>query len=125
MVHPHVRRFVFALGTALVLVSAACSADKTTSPSGEVVDVYTPGSIFSPATATIGVGGTVRFNISRGADGDGHDVTFNHATPGAPADIPVTNNPTVTVVSRVFTVRGTFAYQCFVHPGMAGEVVVH
>lgn len=106
------------------MVAAACSADKATSPSSDVVDVYTPGSIFSPATATIGVGGTVRFNISRGADGDGHDVTFD-PMPGAPANIPVTNNATVTVVPRVFTVRGTFSYKCFVHPGMAGEVVVH
>ena len=118
--HPHFRRSACALSALLV---AACGSDKTTAPSNEVVDVYTAGSVFSPSSATIAASGTVRFNISRDANGEGHDVTFT--TPGAPANIPVVNNPTVTVVSRVFPAPGTFAYVCMVHPGMAGEIVVH
>jgi plastocyanin len=83
----------------------------------EVVDVYTPGEAFSPFTAYVLVGGTVRFNIT----GDDHDVTFSKNVSGAPEDVLVVRD---TVVSRTFPVKGTFPYTCKVHPGMNGEVVV-
>jgi plastocyanin len=50
----------------------------------------------------------------------GHDVAFK-ATPGAPANINVTKTGTA---SRVFTARGNFHYDCFVHPGMQGDIIV-
>jgi plastocyanin len=64
----------------------------------------------------------VRFNITRGSDDDGHNAIFNKTAPGAPPDIPVVMD---TTVSRTFGTVGTFPFVCTVHPGMAGEVVVH
>lgn len=104
------------------IVIASCSDEKATEPEGDVVDVYTPGSVFTPFTAEIGVGGTIRFHMSRAPDGDGHNAIFSTATPGAPADINVVADTTVT---RKFMTRGTFSYLCTVHPGMTGEVIVH
>jgi plastocyanin len=106
---------------AFAIVVAACDDDEPVAPSGDIVDVYTPGSIFSPPTAEIGVGGTVRFHMNRAPDGDGHNAIFSRAVPGAPEDVSIVAD---TVVSRVFMTRGTFGYICTVHPGMVGEVVV-
>lgn len=106
---------------AFAIVVAACNDDEPAAPNDDVVDVYTPGSIFSPPIAEISVGGTVRFHMSRAPDGDGHNAIFSKAIPGAPADINVVAD---TTVSRVFNTRGTFGYICTVHPGMVGEVVV-
>lgn len=50
-----------------------------------------------------------------------HNVTFA-ATPGRPADIAGFN--TNTSIARTFTTTGTFAYECTIHPGMRGSVVV-
>ena len=80
-------------------------------------DVFTPGEVFLPNILEIPVGATVRFNMF---GGEGHDATFANV-PGRPADIPVVLNQ---IVSRTFTVRGTFPYDCFVHPGMSGQIVV-
>jgi plastocyanin len=107
---------------AIALAVVACGGDKTTAPpSEEFADVYTPGSVFSPFTTTIGVGGTVRFHMQRAPDGDGHNAIFDAGTPGAPADVPVVVD---TTVSRRFNTRGTFGYFCTVHPGMVGEIIV-
>lgn len=100
---------------ALLLGSLACG-DAPVEPA-QVVDVYTPGEAFTPFTAYVLVGGTVRFFIT----GDDHDVTWSRNVAGAPDDILVTRN---TVVSRTFPTKGTFPYTCKVHPGMNGEVVV-
>jgi Plastocyanin len=97
-------------------LAAACGSDSVVPPVGTTVDVYTPGNVFSPFSTVIPVGGTVRFNIS----GDQHNVIFSSVA-GAPANVNVVQN---VVVSRTFTTRGTFAYDCTVHPGMSGQVVV-
>jgi plastocyanin len=86
------------------------------------IDVFTPGAIFTPPTAEIRAGGVVRFIMTEAPDGDGHNANFNHAVAGAPLDVPVVKDTTVT---RQFDVRGTFTYHCTVHPGMMGEVIVH
>jgi plastocyanin len=104
-----------------------CGGGGTDSPEPEptypaTLDVFTPGSIFSPPTAEIRVGGVIRFVMTEAPDGDGHNANFNHSVAGAPLDVPVVKD---TTVSRQFNVRGTFAYHCTVHPGMSGEVVVH
>jgi plastocyanin len=80
-------------------------------------DVFTPGLVFSPFSITIVAGGSVRFHIT----GDDHNVIFNPTVPGAPPDINVVKDQTV---SRTFNTRGTFPYDCTVHPGMSGEIVV-
>jgi plastocyanin len=108
---------------AAALVFAACAGDDNViAPVDDVVDVYTPGAVFTPFTAEISAGGTVRFHMARASDGDGHNAIFSKAVPGAPEDVNIVAD---TVVSRVFATRGTFGYICTVHPGMAGEVVVH
>jgi plastocyanin len=106
-----------------VVAGLSCGgSDRASAPAQSTADVYTPGNIFSPPTAgPISVGGTVFFHITKAADGMGHNVLFRHSVAGAPADIPVVAD---TVVSRQFNTRGTFAYDCLVHPGMTGEVVV-
>ncbi len=97
---------------------------KSTAPdpvAADSVDVFTPGNVFSPTSAEIRVGGTVRWRISASNDGTGHNVIFTGNVAGKPADITVVKNVTV---SRTFTRAGTFPYSCTVHPGMDGDVVV-
>lgn len=100
---------------ALMLAAASC-AETITEPA-PIVDVFTPGNSFSPFSATVTVGGTVRFNIF----GDDHDVDFTGSATGRPEDIIVVRD---TVVSRTFSTKGTFPYACNVHPGMNGQVIV-
>jgi plastocyanin len=109
------------LVTATALV-AACS-DAGTGPSGgnTTVDIFTIGDIFSPTFATLAVGDTARWNFSGGSDGLGHNVRFNPRITGAPADINVLKTGTAT---RVFNSKGTFKYDCDVHPGMKAEISV-
>jgi plastocyanin len=109
---------------AVLLFAAACGgSDTSTTPPANMnktVDVFALSNAFSPSFLQISAGDTVRFNIVPASNGDGHDVTFD-ATAGAPANIKVTLNG---VISRVFATRGTFHYNCFVHPGMSGDIVV-
>jgi plastocyanin len=104
------------MGISLAAIAvAACSDSHSTEP--VPVDVFTPGLVFSPFSTTIAAGGSVRFHIT----GDEHNVIFSTAVPGAPPDINVVKDQTV---SRTFSIRGTFPYDCTVHPGMSGEIVV-
>jgi plastocyanin len=50
-----------------------------------------------------------------------HNVMFGSA-PGAPANIP--NSSPNTTVSRQFNTAGTFPYDCNLHAGMVGTVIV-
>jgi plastocyanin len=72
---------------------------------------------FIPVSFVLAIGGTVTFDFPPGID---HNVIFA-PTPGAPQDIPQTRNVKLT---RTFTRAGTFAYDCRIHPGMTGEVIV-
>ena len=110
------------LGTVIVcVVVAACGGDATGPGStNKTVDIYTIGDAFSPFFESVAVGDTVRWNFSGGSDGAGHNVRFT-TTPGAPANINVLKTGTA---SRVFTTKGDFLYDCDVHPGMRGEVIV-
>jgi plastocyanin len=72
---------------------------------------------FNPATVTITVAGMVTWTNNAGID---HNVTFNQAT-GVPANIP---NFSTGSASRSFASAGAFAYQCTLHAGMNGTVVV-
>ncbi|MFI5228865.1 MAG: plastocyanin/azurin family copper-binding protein [Gemmatimonadales bacterium] len=120
------RRFLalssLAATIAAVTLLASCGGESTAPPanSNKAVDVFTVNVAFSPNSVEIDAGDTVRFNIVPAANGEGHDVTFD-AAPGVPANIKVTLNG---VIARVFTTRGDFQYNCFVHPGMSGEILV-
>ncbi len=75
-----------------------------------------PGDIFTPFQVTVPVGGTVRWEFPQRP----HNVIFDKKA-GAPTDIQQTAN---VAVSRTFALAGTFPYDCTLHPGMSGEVVV-
>lgn len=120
------RSLVSATGlAATAVIVAACGSDGgSVSPSAtrpDTLDVFTPGNIFSPTTAEIGVGGTIRWRISEANDGTGHNVIFAGSAAGTPADIPVVKGVSVL---RTFNRAGAFPYACTVHPGMNGDVIV-
>ncbi len=106
-------RLLILAGAAVVL--AACSGDYGSNPPEPAV-VTMPGFSFSPFTTTVRVGETVTYEFPA----EPHNVIFADVT-GAPADIATTSNRGVT---RTFLLDGTFPYDCTLHPGMSGEVVV-
>ena len=88
---------------------------------GSIAAVFTmQANSFSPAQATIRVSQSVLFDFPA----DIHNVIFKDRQlhPGAPADIPTTRNQTVT---RTFNTTGTFPFDCNLHPGMSGQVIVN
>jgi len=84
---------------------------------GRTIDA-TPSLSFTPGTLTVNAGETVTFAFG----GIGHNVFFD-AQAGAPADIGGIN--TNVSVTRVFNTAGTYHYDCHIHPGMRGTVVVN
>jgi plastocyanin len=106
---------IFAL-VALAACGGSDSTSPTPNPGGSTTPVVsTPGNTFSPPFLTIALGGSVRFEIR----GNAHNVIFR--TAGAPPNINVVTN---TDATRTFGTRGTFPYDCTVHPGMSGEITV-
>jgi plastocyanin len=79
--------------------------------------VFMPGDVFSPPSLTIQRGGTVWFDFPA----RDHNVIFDRRNAGAPADIEVTRSR---LVARAFPTAGTFPYDCRLHPGMVGEIIV-
>jgi plastocyanin len=108
------RRLLATTVTAVLL--AACGGDNVTDPPETPTVTMLPNS-FIPFTTTIVVGGSVVFEFPA----DPHNVIFARLT-GAPADIPATTSESV---SRRFDLPGTFPFECRLHPGMEGEVVVN
>jgi plastocyanin len=78
--------------------------------------VSMPGFSFVPFTTEIQRGETVTFDFPS----EQHNVIFERRT-GAPQDIQATSNRSVT---RRFDVAGDFPYDCTLHPGMSGTVLV-
>ena len=79
----------------------------------------TPAIQFTPATVELTAGGTVTFDFGTLE----HNVFFDNAPPGAPANITAASaNETIT---RVFATAGQYRYNCHIHPGMTGIVNVH
>ncbi len=115
--HRHTRRLIATLGTALL---AACGGDAATGPqpssSSHTVQA-TPSLQFTPNNITIPVGGTVTFAFGSVA----HNVFFDNAPAGAPANVGDKSN---TSVALTFNSAGTYVYNCHLHPGMQGTVVV-
>jgi len=109
---------VFVLAGALTTLGA-CLSERPTGPA-EVVRgdsvVSMPGFTFTPFSLAIKVGGTVLFDFPS----EPHNVIFAAVT-GAPNDIQATVNR---IVARRFDVIGEFPYDCTIHPGMSGEIIV-
>lgn len=72
--------------------------------------------IFQPQIVGVARGGSVTWSFSAVE----HNVTFSGGG-GAPANIPNTVNNTV---SRTFGTAGNFPYDCSLHAGMTGTVIV-
>jgi plastocyanin len=89
----------------------------TVLPAGASAVVTMPGFSFIPAEVTVHRGESVYFEFPR----EPHNVIFANTT-GAPQDITLpTSNVTI---PRTFTTTGQFAYDCTLHPGMSGVVIV-
>ncbi|MFN8574632.1 MAG: Ig-like domain-containing protein [Gemmatimonadaceae bacterium] len=104
--------------TAIQAVIKGINGARTISvlPAGASAVVSMPGFSFAPFTVTIKRTESVFFDFPALP----HNVIFGQKT-GAPDDIQQQSNVTVT---RQFNTVGTFAYDCTIHPGMKGEVVV-
>ena len=76
----------------------------------------TNGDAFTPNKVLIGIGGVVRWTFGVTI----HNVTFQ-ASAGAPTNIADTYSISV---DRTFAQTGNFNYQCTIHAGMSGQVVV-
>jgi plastocyanin len=78
----------------------------------------TPSLAFTPGTVTLAQGGTVTIKFGSVE----HNVYFDNAPAGAPGNITGANaNVTKTLT---FTTPGTYVYNCHLHPGMHGTVIV-
>ena len=102
----------------------ACGGDGSTSPTPPTPPVATatihatPAIQFTPATVNLLVGGTVTFDFGAVE----HNLYFDNAPAGAPANVVTpTSNASVT---RTFSTVGRFVYNCHIHPGMTGTIVV-
>jgi len=107
-------RIVSALAAAVLLVTAACTSDTTASAVGQVT---VGNNFFSPGSVSPDGNGVVTWTWNSG--GTLHNVTFDDLFPGS-------GNLGSGSFSRDFTGTnpGPIGYQCTLHPGMAGQVVV-
>ena len=76
----------------------------------------TSGDVFTPNRVAISRGGQVTWTFGATI----HNVTFG-GTAGAPANI---NNTSGSQDSRTFAQAGNFSYNCTLHAGMNGQVIV-
>lgn len=103
--------------TASGVTHTASATVAVTSGERAPATVTTPGLAFDPASLAVSVGDTVTWEFS----GAVHNVTFTEGTPPG-GNIP--DQQIGSVVEREFPDPGTFKYECTIHAGMAGEVVV-
>ena len=112
------------LSASFILALAACGGGTgpygggSGNPGNGTTVAATAGLAFSPNPLTVNSGQNVTFAFGPVA----HNVTFDSPNAATPADIPG-NNANVSV-GRTFTTRGTYQFQCTIHPGMAGSIVV-
>jgi plastocyanin len=108
-------------GSANITASAGVASSTPltfTVTTGSVAAVFTmQANTFTPAQATIRVGQSVLFDFPA----DIHNVIFQQRT-GKPADIAATSSQAIT---RTFATAGTFPFDCTLHPGMSGTVIVN
>lgn len=101
-------------------VTAACGSDEPAAPSEDpqpATIAATPQLTFDPGELRV----TVNERVTWDFEAVPHNVFFAEV-PGRPADIPGFNSSTS--ASRTFTSEGRFDYECRIHPGMRGTVIV-
>ena len=115
-----------AIGSATITATAV-TVDGTRTATSEITvgiqtfpataDVILLAASFDPDAVDISAGGSVRWTNNSG--GTQHNVTF--------ATIATNNiaNHTTGSSTRTFANAGNYAYQCTLHPGMTGTVIVH
>ncbi len=136
----NVRRLAGALAAALLFTTAcggggggSSSPTSPTNNNGTGTDPYgnpttpaapaanqviaTASSAFNPLTITVTKGTDVTFTFESVT----HNVAFD-AVSGAPANVGNTTNASVI---RTFATAGSFGFQCTLHGGMRGTVVVN
>ncbi len=86
-------------------------------PSDAAVVASSGDYVFTPKNVAISRNGTVTWTFG----GLEHTVTFSQ-TAGAPASISTGGYSTA--VSRTFLTAGNFLYNCSIHAGMSGQIVV-
>ncbi|MBI2407464.1 MAG: cupredoxin domain-containing protein [Gemmatimonadetes bacterium] len=79
--------------------------------------IATTSNVFTPGTLTVSKGTSVTFTFQNTA----HNVNFANVA-GAPANIATTSNG---AVQRVFATSGSFGYDCSLHSGMTGTIIVN
>jgi len=114
------------LTSAAAALAVACSSSTYAGSSSNPADTppmtamvnATSLDTFTPAIITIGVGGTVTFVF-----GDvPHNVFFDNSPAGAPD--PIAGSNANMSQARTFNTAGTFEFDCHMHPGMKGTVLV-
>jgi plastocyanin len=98
-------------------IVATASIPVTPSPAAKDT-VFTIQETFVPNQVTITPGSSVVFAFGGGIP---HNVIFDRSAAGAPADIQIAKDVANT---RTFGSRGSFKFDCTVHPGMSGEILV-
>lgn len=115
-------RVVLPSFAALLVVALACGGDTGAPPvvnPGVARDtISTAPEAFLPNLLVVPVGSTVVFAFGGGIP---HNVIFDPTAVGRPTDIQIATNVNT---ARTFGTRGTFKFDCTVHPGMRGEVDV-
>ena len=114
------------LAAAILIAAAACGGgdDYSLGPDPDPTPVQTasigatPANRFTPNRVDLLRGGTVTFVFGSVA----HNVFFDGASDGAPENITGARiNQSIEVP---FGTAGTFVYNCHIHAGMSGTVVV-
>lgn len=112
------RMFLASFSLVAIAACGGASTQPVSDPQPSATVNATSALRFTPTPVHITVGGTVTFAFGPVE----HDVFFDNAPDGAPANI---SNPTSsTSVSRTFSRAGTFVFNCHIHPGMSGTVIV-
>lgn len=107
-------------GSARIIASAAGRADtvSVTVTLATSATVNMPSLTFSPSLVNLAAGGTVTWNNASGLT---HNVTFLTGPAVTGGNIP---NHSTGTNPRTFTAAGTYGYECTIHSGMTGSVVV-
>ena len=112
-------RYLRLIFTTAAVAALGCGGDDGPSDPNDGGDdastVTVSNNLFTPGQLTVPVGTTVNWEWNSG--GTAHNVTFQ--------DDVQSDNMTTGTYSRTFSTAGAYPYQCTLHPGMNGNVIVN